>query len=95
MKDESLEALDAVSVEVQIEAIPVVLHQGRYRLYEKPDGSLRIQYRRDDKDEDDFFEIPGVMIALSKSAAEGKLTPMQMMQSALKFMKGGGGVTQS
>lgn len=73
---------------VEPEIIPVVLHQGRYRLYEKPDGTMRIQYRRDDKDTDDFFEIPGAMIALAKAAAEGKMSPMDMMKSAMGFMRG-------
>lgn len=67
---------------------PRVVHQGRYRLYEKGDGTLRIQYRRDDKEEDDFFELPGFMMDLAKNAAEGKMNPMQMMNAAMKFMGG-------
>jgi hypothetical protein len=60
---------------------PRVLHQGRYRLYEKSDGSLRIQYRRDDKDEDDFLEIPGAILRLAKLASEGKMNPLQAMKA--------------
>lgn len=86
---------EIIPQEIPLETIPVVLHQGRYRLYEKPDGTLRIQYRRDDKEEDDFIEIPGMMIALSKAAAEGKMSPVQMMRSAMELMKGGGGVSRS
>lgn len=65
--------------------MPRVLHQGRYRLYEKPDGSLRIQYRRDDRDEDDYLEIPGAILRLAKLASEGKITPL----AAMKAMRDG------
>lgn len=67
---------------------PVILHQGHYRLYEKPDGTLRIQYKRDDKDEEDFMELPGAMVQLAKSAAEGNLNPAQMMRQVAKLMMG-------
>lgn len=60
---------------------PRILHQGRYRLYEKQDGSLRIQYRRDDRDEDDFMEIPGAILRLAKLASEGKITPLAAMRA--------------
>lgn len=79
-----------------VESIPVILHQGRYRLYEKPDGTLRIQYQQDGKDAEDFIEIPGAMLRLAKMASEGKLNPMQMMKHAMEYMNGGGpGVSQS
>lgn len=66
--------------------VPVVLHQGRYRLYEKPDGTLRIQYRRDDKDVDDVIEIPGAMLRMAKMLSEGNLNPLQ----AIKIMRNEG-----
>jgi hypothetical protein len=65
---------------------PVVLHEGRYRLYQTPDGGMRIQYRRDDKTEDDFVQIPGPIVALSKAAAEGKLSPMELMKRTMSIM---------
>lgn len=64
---------------------PRILHKGVYSLYEKPDGTLRIQYRRTDRDEDDFMEIPGAILRLAKLASEGKLSPMQ----AVKAMRAG------
>jgi hypothetical protein len=67
---------------------PIILHQGRYRLYEKPDGTIRIQYRRDDKDTDDYMEIPGEAVALARGASEGKLSPMDMMAAVMKLMNG-------
>lgn len=79
---------DQVVAAAEITKFPRVVHQGRYRLYEKADGTLRIQYRRDDADEDDHFELPGFMLELAKSAAEGKMNPMQMMNAAMKFMGG-------
>jgi hypothetical protein len=67
--------------------IPVVLHQGRYRLYKKPDGGLRLQYRRDDKDEDDFFELPGMMVRLLDRAQAGNMSPMEFMREAMKLKR--------
>jgi hypothetical protein len=67
--------------------VPVVLHEGRYRLYQKPDGGLRLQYRRDDKDEDDFFELPGMMVRLLDQAQAGNMSPMQFMREAMKLRK--------
>jgi hypothetical protein len=87
VKKESLEALGAVPITL---TVPTVVHQGKYRLYEKPDGTLRVQYQRDDRDEEDYFELPGPMVALAKAASEGKLNPMQMMQQAMKYMRGNG-----
>lgn len=67
---------------------PRIVHQGHYRLYQKPDGGLRVQYRRDDKDQDDFFELPGVMVALAQAAAEGRIGPMELMKEMGRFMRG-------
>lgn len=67
------------------ENVPVVVHKGVYTLWEKPDGSLRVQYRRDDKEEDDFFELPGAIIRLGKAAQEGKMNPLEMMKEVMKM----------
>jgi hypothetical protein len=74
------------STEMQL-AEPRILHEGRYRLYENPDGGLRIQYRRDDKDEDDFVQMPGPIVALGKAAAEGNLSPVELMRKMMSLMK--------
>lgn len=75
---------DAAKVASELLA-PRILHKGVYTLYEKSDGTLRIQYRRTDRDEDDFMEIPGAILRLAKLASEGKLSPMQ----AVKAMRAG------
>jgi|HubBroStandDraft_6_1064221.scaffolds.fasta_scaffold1279237_2 hypothetical protein len=66
---------------------PRVVHEGRYRLYENPDGGLRIQYRRDGKDEDDFVQLPGPIVALGKAAAEGTMSPIELMQRMMRIMR--------
>jgi len=53
-----------------IEIIPTVVGQGRYRLYKKPDGTMRVQFREDSADEDAFFEFPAALLVLAKNAAE-------------------------
>lgn len=59
---------------------PKVLHKGVYTLYEKSDGTLRIQYRRTDREEDDYIEIPGPILRLAKLASEGKMNPIEAMK---------------
>lgn len=68
--------------------LPVIIHKGVYTLYRKPDGTMRVQYRRTDKDEDDFFELPGQMVALAQAAAEGNLSPIDLMKNMASFMAG-------
>jgi hypothetical protein len=87
---EDLKADGIIAYKIPGPAMPKVVHQGKYRLYEKPDGGLRIQYKRDDKETEDFLELPGAMVALAKAAGEGKIGPMEMMKSVMGFMKNGG-----
>jgi hypothetical protein len=74
-----------MTVETTESTEPRVLHQGRYRLWEKPDGGLHLVYQRDDKDEPDHMDIPGAFLKLAKLAGEGKMTPMEMMREAMKL----------
>lgn len=69
--------------------IPRVVHQGVYRLYENPDGGLRVQYKRDDREEEDFFEIPAAFQRLAKLGQEGKLSAGQMMREVITLMRAG------
>lgn len=71
-----------------LESIPVIVGQGRYRLYRKPDGTMRVQFREDGADEDAFFEFPGALLVLAKNAAEGNMNPLAMMKEAAKLMGG-------
>ena len=66
---------------------PRVIHQGKYRLYEKVNGDMRVQYMRDDKEEEDFFEIPAAFIKLEEKARMGKLSPMDMMREMMSMMR--------
>jgi hypothetical protein len=66
---------------------PVIVHQGRYRLYELPDGTLRVQYRRDGAEADDHIELPGAMVRLAKAASEGNMNPLDVMKAVTKMMR--------
>jgi hypothetical protein len=63
-----------------------VVHKGIYTLWKKPDGTLRVQYHRDDKEDEDFFELPAVVIALTESFAKGNMSPVEMMKATMKVM---------
>jgi hypothetical protein len=69
---------------------PVMLHEGRYRLYQNPDGGMHLVYRPEGQDTDMHMEVPGALIRLSEQAATGKISPMQMMRSVMGFMGGHG-----
>lgn len=64
---------------------PVIVHQGRYRLWKKPDGGLHLVYQRDDKDTPDHMEIPGAFLRLAEAAGEGKLSPTQLLGELMKM----------
>jgi hypothetical protein len=72
---------------VQTDA-PHIVHKGVYTLWEKPDGTLRIQYRRDDRDEEDFMEIPGAILRMAQMVGEGKMNPLTALK-AMRSMNGG------
>ena len=65
--------------------VPTILHEGRYRLYEKPDGGLHLAYKRDDVEELQHMEIPGALINLARMAAEGNISPTQMLREMMKM----------
>lgn len=65
---------------------PTIVHEGRYRLYQKPDGGFHLAYLRDDKDTEDHMDLPGGMVALAKAMGEGNMTFPQFMKEAMKLM---------
>lgn len=64
---------------------PIIVHQGRYRLYRKPDGGLHLVYQRDDSDTPDHMELPGQLLKLAQLAGEGKLSLPQLLQEVMKL----------
>jgi len=64
---------------------PKVLHEGRYRLYEKPGGDLHLVYKRDDQETEQHMEIPGKLLGLAQRAAEGKLSPMDVVKELMSL----------
>jgi hypothetical protein len=81
---------EPISTEVEVSDVPIVLHKGVYTLWEKPDGSLRIQYKRSDQEEESFIELPGAIRRLAQAGAEGKVNPMEMMKEMMKMAGGFG-----
>lgn len=67
---------------------PTVVHEGRYRLYEKPDGGMHLVYKRDDRETEEHMELPGQMIRLAKMASEGNMSFPQFMREAVKMRNG-------
>jgi hypothetical protein len=79
---------EIVTIPDPIIATPKVIHEGKYRLFEKPDGGLHLVYKRIDKEEEDHLEIPGMMVRLLSRAQEGNMSPMEFMREAMKLRKG-------
>jgi hypothetical protein len=65
--------------------VPIILHEGRYRLYKTPDGGMRLQYQRDDKDTEDFIVLPAVFVSLADSAARGDMSAASMVKAMMSF----------
>ena len=74
-----------MSIEAPAITEPTIVHQGRYRLWQKPDGGLHLVYQRDDKSEPDHMDLPGALLALAKAAGEGKLSLSDMMREIMKM----------
>lgn len=51
---------------------PVVLMEGRFRLYETSEGGYHLVYRVDDTDEDKHIKMPAGMVKAAKAMSEGK-----------------------
>lgn len=66
--------------------VPQVVHEGKYRLYQKPDGGYHLVYKRDDKDTEDHMDLPGGMVALSQKMSEGNMSFPQFMKEAIALM---------
>jgi hypothetical protein len=69
---------------------PRVMHEGKYRLYEKSDGTLHLVYKPNGAENEEHMEIPGALIALAKQAENGSMSPIDMMKMAAQVMGGGG-----
>lgn len=64
---------------------PVIVHQGRYRLWKKPDGGMHLVYQRDDSPTADHMELPVQFLRVAQMAGEGKLNPMQLIAEVMKL----------
>ena len=78
-----------IQTEQSSEPTPEILHEGRYRLWAKPDGGLHLVYQRTDKDEPDHMELPGPMVRLFNSALAGNMSLGEMMREAMKLRNQG------
>lgn len=64
---------------------PQILHEGRYRLYEKPDGGIHLVYLPDGQEDEQHMEIPGAMLRLARMASEGNMSFPQFVKEASKL----------
>ena len=69
---------------------PVILHQGRYRLYGKLDGGLHLVFQKDDEDTPNHMDLPAMAVRRAQACAEGNLSPMEMLKEMAKMRTNGG-----
>lgn len=62
---------------------PEPLIKGRFSLFETPEGGYHIAYIPDGMPETMHLEIPGMIVRMAKAGAEGKLSPLRMMQGMM------------
>lgn len=61
-----------------------LLMNGKFSLYETPEGGLHIAYSPDGEEETKHLEIPAMVVRMARMSAEGKLNPLQ----AFRMMAG-------
>lgn len=66
--------------------VPVIVHEGRYRLYRKPDGGMHIAYKRDDRDTEDHMEMPVKMVTLAQAISDGTISLPQFLREMMSMM---------
>ena len=71
--------------EVTVVSGPKILHEGRYRLYQKPTGDLHLVYKPDDQETEQHMEIPGKLLGLAQRAAQGQLSPMDIIKEMMSM----------
>lgn len=74
------------TIETVVEG-PHIIHQGRYRLYGKPDGGMHLVYQRDDSEEPDHMEMPAAVLKLAQMAGEGNLTLPELLRELMKLQR--------
>lgn len=62
---------------------------GRFSLYQTPEGGIHIAWMADDDPETHHLEVPGFLASLARRAAEGKLTPAQMLKEVMSNAQAG------
>jgi len=66
--------------------MPDALMNGRFSLYETPEGGFHVAYIADGTEETRHLEIPAMVVKMARLGAEGKLTPMSAMQGLRDMM---------
>lgn len=61
-----------------------LLMNGKFSLYETPEGGMHIAYDPEGDTETRHLEIPAMVVKMARMSAEGKLNPLQ----AFKMMTG-------
>lgn len=61
-----------------------LLMNGKFSLYETPEGGFHIAYNPEGESETKHLEIPAMVVRMAKMSAEGKLNPL----GAIKMMMG-------
>jgi len=72
--------------------MPDPLINGRFSLYETPEGGYHIAWTADGDTTTNHLEVPAFLVRMAKAGAEGKLNPVtalkQMMASPELAVKG-------
>jgi hypothetical protein len=72
--------------------------QGRFNLYDTPDGGLHISYQEDPTEVDEngtsvpkdvqHIDVPGQLLAMAKMLENGSMNPMQAFSKMSKMLRG-------
>ena len=63
--------------------VPEPMLKGRFNMWETPEGGFHIAYIADGTDETRHLDIPGMVVRMSRLAAEGKLNPAKALKEIM------------
>jgi hypothetical protein len=62
---------------------PTPLMNGKFSLYDTPDGGYVIAYQPEGDQETRRIEVPAIVVRMAKMASEGKLSPVAAMKGLI------------
>lgn len=76
-------------MDVEVTETPTAFMEGRFSLFNTPDGGIHLCYRADGADDDEHIQLPPILVKIAEGGVtSGKMpNPMEIFK-LMKTMKG-------